>query len=185
MGKVTWSLAYFTTVALASCALKKEKSLLEQKLEMNLERYEVNHAFSMPYSINKSHAITGTPEEIMNEVHKRVKYKSEDEDYWQMPWETDKLGTGDCEDYAIYLYDQLNRNGIKSEIVVGKMTGANDEGFHAWIEYKDNGESIILDPTSNLKIYRLTLEELKIDAYKQYHVCRDKINRVYRELSPQ
>lgn len=167
--KLLWALGYFGTVAVASCVMNKSN------LEGKLHREEPS----------KIYAIRGTPEEIMHEVHKRIKYKSEDEDYWQMPWETDKLGTGDCEDYAIYLYDQLNRNGIKSEIVVGKMTGANDEGFHAWIEYKDNGESIILDPTSNLKIYRLTLEELKIDAYKQYPVCRDKINRVYRELSPQ
>lgn len=45
------------------------------------------------------------------------------EEYWQGPFETMRLGTGDCEDKAILLCCFAKSLGLKSEMAVGEIAG--------------------------------------------------------------
>src|SRR3989344_1737407 len=82
-----------------------------------------------------------------------IEYKSEPDgdDYWQTPEETERLGTGDCEDKAIYLHNQLKKNKIESEVVFGYIYSSHLFGkwnMHGWVECIQNKEIYVLDPTS-------------------------------------
>ena len=68
------------------------------------------------------------PNKNLLSIHKsffeasKIKYKSEfEQDYWQTPLETKLLGSGDCEDQAIYLQKILKDKGWDSEVVFGKF----------------------------------------------------------------
>lgn len=83
-------------------------------------------------------------------------YTSQGYDYWQLPNETQKLGTGDCEDKAIWLYVRLLQHGYTNvRLVVGKYE-ASSSVYHVWVNWyvktvgKDGRvkETVyILDPT--------------------------------------
>lgn len=45
-------------------------------------------------------------------VNRKIQYKPDAVDHWQSPAETARLGTGDCEDYAIAKYFELRKNGV-------------------------------------------------------------------------
>jgi hypothetical protein len=95
----------------------------------------------------------------------KIKYVNDDKahgksDYWQTPEETERLGTGDCEDYALYLYDLLKKDGYNPYLVLGK--GSTSAPYnHAWLEMQidDNpdddkeGEWYVVDPQAGA-IYR-------------------------------
>jgi len=94
----------------------------------------------------------------------QIVYKKEEdgEDYWQSPDETRKLGTGDCEDIALLLRDDLKNGGIESRVVWGVLTFDSNlfalfakekkpgekTGLtgHGWIEYLLNNDIYVLDP---------------------------------------
>ena len=60
-------------------------------------------------------------EKVNSYVNQVITYKGERADHWQKPLETLKLGTGDCEDFAILKYFILKAQGIrvdKMQIVV-------------------------------------------------------------------
>lgn len=84
-----------------------------------------------------------------NEVSS-IKYvhEAKGEDYWQTPKETERLGTGDCEDKAFYLQDKLKKQGIESEVCFGLLVFTERESGHAWVEYKLGGRSYVVDPTN-------------------------------------
>lgn len=93
-----------------------------------------------------------TPNPILksfNEVH-NLEYKSEEpgEDYWQTPKETERLGKGDCEDFAYYLQDKLKKRGIKSEVKFGYGSLMDNSSGHAWVEYNLGKDTYVLDPTN-------------------------------------
>lgn len=81
-------------------------------------------------------------------------------DYWQLPEETERLGTGDCEDKAIWLYIRLLERGYTNiRLVVGKYR-ADKEIYHVWVNLyvtapgKDGmveQKVYILDPTMDSK----------------------------------
>lgn len=76
-------------------------------------------------------------------------YKKYGKDYWQTPKKTKKEQEGDCEDKAIFLWDLLRKQGIKSQVIFGwvyKSDIKNGSG-HAWVEYEKENSTYILDPT--------------------------------------
>jgi hypothetical protein len=56
------------------------------------------------------------------------------EEYWQYPWETYQMKTGDCEDYAILFMYFMEDMGIKSEFIAIEIEGY---GFHAAVCVND------------------------------------------------
>lgn len=82
-------------------------------------------------------------------VNFNVKYKSDLEvhgkrDYWQLPAETIKLGSGDCEDQA-FLLASLARVAGYTEEEVFVAVGKN----HAWVMVKEEKTWQILEPTAD------------------------------------
>ena len=83
-------------------------------------------------------------------------------DYWQLPEETEKLGTGDCEDKAIWLYERLLEHSYTNvRLVVGKYQ-ADKNVYHVWVNLyvttpgkdgKVEQKVYILDPTMDSKAW--------------------------------
>lgn len=81
-------------------------------------------------------------------VNSYVTYKNDEHDYWQTANETLKLGTGDCEDYAILKYRLLIESGVDPSIiffVIGKYSGIG----HAELVVLDKDQYYVLDNNFN------------------------------------
>jgi len=85
----------------------------------------------------------------LKEAFTKIRYKPEppSQDYWQLPEETESLGTGDCEDFAIWLFAKLKNAGVSDiRLCIGKhVQGANV--MHAWVIWYDGANAWILDPS--------------------------------------
>jgi hypothetical protein len=83
------------------------------------------------------------------ETASRFEYKADVQgaDYWQSPSETERLGTGDCDDKAIWLYSKLIKEGIDNiRLVLGNYK-SGDISVHMWVNWYQDGQVFILDPT--------------------------------------
>jgi len=79
-----------------------------------------------------------------NEVCK-IKYKRHQNPYdWQPLFKTEKLQTGDCKEKARYLQELWAKDGIKSRLVIGKIS-TNSLEYHAWNETFFNGTNYWFD----------------------------------------
>ncbi|MEM6822486.1 MAG: transglutaminase family protein [Verrucomicrobiota bacterium] len=66
---------------------------------------------------------------------------------WQLPGETEKRRAGDCKDKALLLLDYMKSAGYSgTRLVIGKQNNRSKE-THAWLEWKYQGEWLVLDPT--------------------------------------
>lgn len=92
-------------------------------------------------------------------------------DYWQTVNETKKRGTGDCEDMAFYLNDELSKKGYNSRVVIG-VVNPQAKILHAWVELQYKGRQYVMDPTGNLMF-----EKRAIFHYIEFpkFIFRDKI----------
>jgi hypothetical protein len=85
-----------------------------------------------------------------------VHYRSDSEihgvgDYWQLPTETLKLSTGDCEDYAILLCTLLRAYGVPSDQVYVALGCSNSGSCHAYlVERYYKGIWRVIDPQAEL-----------------------------------
>ena len=78
-------------------------------------------------------------------------------DYWQLPYETLNLTTGDCEDVAFLLCSLVRAAGVSAEnafVAVGTV----DDGGHAWVIHGSSGAWRSLEPTANGFIDRLFVD---------------------------
>ena len=85
----------------------------------------------------------------LHEAFTTIRYVPEPDgqDYWQLPQETESLGTGDCEDFAIWLYAKLRHDGTDNlRMCIGKHTQASST-MHAWLLWFNRGQVYILDPS--------------------------------------
>ncbi len=83
-------------------------------------------------------------------------------DYWQTPQETESydIPRGDCEDYAIWVWDKLVEAGIdEHEIALY---------WHPWTPHQSHISTIVYDGESFLvldvlgySVYRITLEDIQ------------------------
>ncbi len=81
------------------------------------------------------------PAIIMDDIYGAVRYVHEDIDRWQTPDETRRLGTGDCEDFAILFMEALWLRGVESEMVITPTA----TGGHAMVE----SGGVVYDVTGN------------------------------------
>lgn len=65
-------------------------------------------------------------------------------DAWQFALETQKVGTGDCEDSAIMLADWLCSRGIEARVALGRYA---ERGGHAWVVAHLEGQEYLLEST--------------------------------------
>ncbi|NIO03072.1 MAG: hypothetical protein GTN74_00230 [Proteobacteria bacterium] len=77
-------------------------------------------------------------------------------DYWQLPEETERVRSGDCEDLAIWLYYHLLDEGFRNIRFTLGFAGAEDKAVHAWVTWYDRGKTYILDPSRKEGIYNST-----------------------------
>ncbi len=117
----------------------------------------------------------------------KIKYKIEDlkQDYWQTPAETEMLGTGDCEDMALYLQELWKRKGLESRVILGYYSMGFDpinKFKHAWnkITWKDkkyifDSANEVVFETGNRR-YKDYTEELDNEGEAFY---RKKIEEYY------
>lgn len=88
---------------------------------------------------------------IWSAVHQNCRYtrdpgeSKQRTDRWQTAVETQVLGTGDCEDSAIYLADWLIARGYEARVALGKY---GDIGGHAWVVVRLDGLEYLLESTS-------------------------------------
>jgi predicted transglutaminase-like cysteine proteinase len=96
------------------------------------------------------------------------------EDHWQLPDETENLGTGDCEDLAIWLYCQLLAEGISNiRLTLGFAGSDENRAMHAWVTWYKRGKMVILDPSRRKGMY--TADPLDPVTYQPcYSYCLDK-----------
>lgn len=86
------------------------------------------------------------------EINERIQYKAEPagEDHWQTPMETDKLRTGDCEDFAWAKWYELLQNGIDERDMWIESGIESTVGIqHAILRVLINGRSYYLDNETN------------------------------------
>ncbi len=109
------------------------------------------------------------------ETASRFEYKADGvgADYWQLPFETERLGKGDCDDKAIWLYSKLLKEEFDDiRLVLGNYK-RGEISVHMWVNWYHNGQVYILDPTINNGIWRA--EEYSKGSYKPYYsFYRDK-----------
>ncbi len=76
-------------------------------------------------------------------------------DDWQTPARTEQLQAGDCEDFALWVYNQLKKNGYAgARIMVGKFDAA-DARFHTWAVCSvGNGDDYIIDPALQTRVWK-------------------------------
>jgi len=75
-------------------------------------------------------------------------------DNWQTPEQTQRLGTGDCEDKAIYLSKLLTEQEIPNNVVFGKYLKSHLFYRHSWNEVDFNNQTYLLDPSSRTKLLK-------------------------------
>ncbi len=105
----------------------------------------------------------------------KFKYKADGvgADNWQLPFETEALGRGDCDDKAIWLYSKLLKEGFNDVRLVLGNYKRGKLSVHMWVNWYHNGQVYILDPTINNGISRA--EDYSKDYYKPYYSFhRDK-----------
>ncbi len=75
------------------------------------------------------------------------------EDHWQLPEETERVGGGDCEDLAIWLYCHLLDEGFHNVRFTVGLAGGEEKTMHAWVTWYEKGKMYILDPSRRKGIY--------------------------------
>jgi len=114
---------------------------------------------------------------------RKIEYRDEkDKDYWQTPSETEKIGSGDCEDKAFYLNHLLKNKGVKSRIVFGLLE-SNRPYMHAWNEIDISNQTYLIDTSSKIPIF---IERSKIGDYKYVYeyneYIKDKMTEYNKRL---
>ncbi len=102
-------------------------------------------------------------------IASKFKYKEDRRgaDNWQLPFETEKLGTGDCDDKAIWLYSKLIKEGIDDVRLVLGNYKSGEFSVHMWVNWYHDGQVFILDPTIDNGIR--SAKQYSKDYYKPFY----------------
>ena len=117
---------------------------------------------------------------IKDWVANHIQYKNDSEahgvsDYWQLPRETLKLGTGDCEDFSLLLCSLYRAAGYSPDQVY-VVLGEKFEDWHAWLKIKVDDDWYYLDPQVS------KLETLVVDRpYFSGFQARYELNDIHFE----
>ncbi|MGR3173084.1 MAG: hypothetical protein ACUZ8N_00605 [Candidatus Scalindua sp.] len=156
LGEVLVEIGAISRVVLA-LALKSQRKALTMTL---LALMTGSLASCVAYSPGHyDHTGTSTPVTPYNNKYQKVheyletasrfEYKADvrGADYWQLPSETERLGTGDCDDKAIWLYSKLIKEGIDNiRLVLGNYK-SGEFSVHMWVNWYQDGQVFILDPS--------------------------------------
>lgn len=66
-------------------------------------------------------------------------------DHWQTPDALERNGLGDCEDFALWAWVQLLRQGADARFVIGGMY--DDDVNHAWVHVHRGGRVLVFECT--------------------------------------
>lgn len=69
-------------------------------------------------------------------------------DFWQHPRTLEHMRKGDCEDHALWAWRKLVELGYEAELVTGALR-RNEEGGHAWVVFRHEGEAYLLEATAH------------------------------------
>lgn len=109
-----------------------------------------------------------TLQQIFDEAATFQYRKDSGDDRWEKPAVTQTLKAGDCEDMAIWLYEELKKNGYAGvRIMVGKFE-AKDASHHTWaVCTAPDGSDFIIDPALQRRIWKRSdlLPELYLPSY--------------------
>lgn len=75
-------------------------------------------------------------------------------DVWQHPGEFERRLRGDCEDFALWAWRKLAEIGIDADFCVGRVIGgegAETDGQHAWVVYRDDGMEYLFEPAAGTR----------------------------------
>jgi hypothetical protein len=83
---------------------------------------------------------------------KKCRYVSDEEqfgrpDFWMPPEEFERSRKGDCEDFALYAWRQVQSLGYSTRFVGGKH-GRYGDG-HAWVTFERDGKTFLLEPQAS------------------------------------
>jgi predicted transglutaminase-like cysteine proteinase len=103
-------------------------------------------------------------------------------DVWQHPGEFEALKKGDCEDHALWAWRKLKELNIPAEFVVGRAQWSENGsgGAHAWVSYRENGRTYILETTHKKRHLIYPLEAVQERYHPWYSV--DETSQTYRFL---
>ncbi|HTL71219.1 MAG TPA: hypothetical protein VL404_08025 [Candidatus Eisenbacteria bacterium] len=76
-------------------------------------------------------------------------------DHWQTPAQTESLGSGDCEDKAVWMFARLARAGYRGlRLVIGRYRAVRNR-YHVWVTYTDpRGTEYVIDAAAQKKIWK-------------------------------
>ncbi len=112
------------------------------------------------------------PTQTLNQIFAktmRLKYKKDAaSDDWKNPDITEKTGSGDCEDMALWLYRELKSSGYRRvRVMVGKFEAA-ETAYHTWVIVPGfKGDDLILDPALQNRIWKRS--DLHRDLYVPFY----------------
>jgi len=104
-------------------------------------------------------------------------------DYWQTPAETRRLGTGDCDDFAILYFFELNAMGYRPHIIYGRIAGKAhmacicgrwviDTVVSDWYDYREHFGLI----------YRMDETQLITVRNGNFHIQKANINKKWVDV---
>jgi hypothetical protein len=112
--------------------------------------YEIEVGSMYDYSFNHDIAVENESD-ALNYVSLNITYKSDSFDYWQLPEETYRLKTGDCEDFSLLLAYLLETElDIRTDLI---LIGNNSD-YHILVKYN----SYYIDAMSGSKFYIIPSE---------------------------
>ncbi len=82
---------------------------------------------------------------------------------WQTIKETLLSNTGNCIDKSVYEWNQLNKLGIPTQLVMGLFTDSSED-YHVWLEYIVGRDTFIIECSKEGHIY------LRDSLPKNYYV---------------
>lgn len=128
--------------------------------------------------------IINTPKEYARWLWNNIFYRSDKKiyginDYWQTPEETLKLGTGDCEDYAILSQFILKKLGYK-EVYIIVIAEKKKKSTHAVCVFKEHDKTYsVFDNNSYERIRQPSVKKAITYLYPYwktiYYVTPNKI----------
>lgn len=83
-------------------------------------------------------------QDVLDRVHRKFKYYSDLErfgvnEYWALPYESNSGGriVGDCDDFALYIREELALKGVRSRLVVVMLERSTSRSFQHMVVEAD------------------------------------------------